>query len=218
MSRKIVYHGSDHLIEKPIFHFKGSNKENDYGIGFYCTQNLDMAKEWADKETSRGCVNKYEINESGLKILDLCDKEKYSVLNWLAILMHYRYISTENRIIYEKELTFLEKYFINVEEYDVVVGYRADDAYFRFPMMFVRGQISFERMEEIYLLGNLGKQYVLISEKSFKQIKFINMIPVEPIFHDRYVRRIESANLKYFSLERKESFNKEGHKIQDLIK
>lgn len=41
---KTIYHGSDHIIEKPKFGYGKSY--NDYGIGFYCTQNPNMAKEW----------------------------------------------------------------------------------------------------------------------------------------------------------------------------
>ena len=41
---KTIYHGSDHIIKKPKFGY--SKPYNDYGIGFYCTQNPNMAKEW----------------------------------------------------------------------------------------------------------------------------------------------------------------------------
>ena len=34
----ILYHGSDHIIEKPVF---GEGKSyNDYGRGFYCTEHV----------------------------------------------------------------------------------------------------------------------------------------------------------------------------------
>lgn len=41
----ILYHGSEYLIENPQFG-KGS-LHNDYGRGFYCTENIELAKEWA---------------------------------------------------------------------------------------------------------------------------------------------------------------------------
>lgn len=40
----ILYHGSEYLIENPQFG-KGS-LHNDYGRGFYCTENIELAKEW----------------------------------------------------------------------------------------------------------------------------------------------------------------------------
>ena len=43
----ILYHGSKDIIEKPIY---GQGKKyNDYGLGFYCTDNIELAKEWYEK-------------------------------------------------------------------------------------------------------------------------------------------------------------------------
>lgn len=40
----ILYHGSKDIIEKPIY---GQGKKyNDYGLGFYCIDNIELAKEW----------------------------------------------------------------------------------------------------------------------------------------------------------------------------
>ena len=37
-----VYHGSEHIIEVPVFN--GSKRTNDYGYGFYTTESIDLAK------------------------------------------------------------------------------------------------------------------------------------------------------------------------------
>lgn len=216
MSYKTIYHGSEIVIEKPIYHYEGSNEHNDYGIGFYCAQNIDMAKEWANRTTRSGVANKYLFDDRGLKILDLTDKTKYSVLNWIAILIHNREIPENDQIENGDVLSYLEKYYINTDEYDVVIGYRADDAYFRFPLMFVRNVLTYEKLEEIYLNGNLGKQYVLISEKAFGRIKFVDAISSEPIFFERYHRRKDGADNSYRELERLERTNK-GTRVRDLM-
>lgn len=41
----ILYHGSDKQITVPTF--GAENPRNDYGLGFYCTESIDLAKEWA---------------------------------------------------------------------------------------------------------------------------------------------------------------------------
>ena len=217
MSYKTIYHGSDAIVDRPLYHYEGSNEHNDYGLGFYCTKNLDMVKEWANRKTRSGFANKYLFDERGLKILDLSDKTKYSVLNWIAILIHNREISDEIRIEFSDCLEFLEKYYINIDEYDVVIGYRADDAYFRFPLMFVRNVLTYEKLEEIYMLGDLGKQYVLISEKAFERIKFVDSIPSESIYYERYRRKKDAADNSYRELELLERASK-GRRIRDLIK
>ena len=43
----IVYHGSPYLVSVPMF--GEGNPHNDYGLGFYCTEDLELAKEWAMK-------------------------------------------------------------------------------------------------------------------------------------------------------------------------
>lgn len=66
MAEMILYHGSVSIIEQPVF---GKGKRyNDYGLGFYCTQSLDLAKEWAVEENRDGYANKYLLDLQGLTI------------------------------------------------------------------------------------------------------------------------------------------------------
>ena len=58
--RLIVYHGSNIIIEKPMF--GEGNPNNDYGLGFYCTETLDLAKEWACSAETDGYANKYTFS------------------------------------------------------------------------------------------------------------------------------------------------------------
>ena len=89
---RILFHGSDHIIEKPKYNY--GNKNNDYGLGFYCTTNLDLAKEWATRINNTGFVNKYSLRDDRFNILDLTSDE-YDVLNWVALLMNNRSISKD---------------------------------------------------------------------------------------------------------------------------
>ena len=80
----IIYHGSDKIIEKPVF---GAGKTyNDYGRGFYCTEHVELAKEWACASGSDGYSNHYQLDMNGLSVLNLNTPE-YNILNWLTILL-----------------------------------------------------------------------------------------------------------------------------------
>lgn len=215
MNRITIYHGSDHIIERPIFGI--GDRYSDYGQAFYCTASLDMAKEWANKATTAGYVNKYRLDGRNLRVLDLTS-DTYSVLNWIAILMHHRKLSNVQREQYKRRLNFLEEYFyIDVNQYDVVVGYRADDAYFKFPMFFIQNELSISKLEEIYKLGNLGKQIAIISEKAFSKLSFINAIEVESFYQERYNTRKNKADARFEEI-RIEEINSDNPKIDDLIK
>ena len=84
---KIIYHGSDHIIEKPKFGY--GKPYNDYGVGFYCTENPNMAKEWGVGIDHNGYANQYRIECDGLTILDL-NTPDYTMLHWLTILLENR--------------------------------------------------------------------------------------------------------------------------------
>lgn len=83
----ILYHGSNKIIKKPVY---GAGKRyNDYGSGFYCTQDLDLAKEWAVSENQDGYANEYCLDMAGLSVLDL-SKDNFGILHWLTILLQNR--------------------------------------------------------------------------------------------------------------------------------
>lgn len=88
---KTIYHGSDHIIEKPKFGY--GKTYNDYGVGFYCTENPNMAKEWGVGIDHNGYANRYKIECDGLTILDL-NAPGYTMLHWLTILLENREFDT----------------------------------------------------------------------------------------------------------------------------
>lgn len=212
---RIIYHGSDLIIEKPVF--KQGNKHNDYGLGFYCCGNKELAKEWASKRTGHGFVNQYRIRDDRLKILDLTKEPFNNVLYWIALLMHNRDISTDLKNRCPRELKYLEdKYLLDLSQYDVVIGYRADDSYFRFPEAFVRSDITIESLNTLFKAGNLGKQYVLISERAFNLIEFIGF---EETFDDskiNYQNRKKNADRVYTELLDEDRYSK-GIRLKDLV-
>ena len=194
----IIYHGSKQIIKKPVVN--GSDEHNDYGASFYLTTDLESAKVWACKHNTLGIVNEYEIRKSEyekLKILNLTDKEKYSPLNWIAILVHFRKLSGKFRSEYQLYLDWLEKYYIDVSEYDVVIGYRADDAYFAFPLSFIQNQLSYEDLERIYRLGNLGVQQAFMSERAIKLLKFIRTRECDDSYIGKYYEIVREATKEF---------------------
>lgn len=213
MDRIVLYHGSESIIEKPEFN-KG-NKNADYGNAFYCTDDINAALEWASKKTGNGFVNKYYFDARGLKIIDLT---QLSVLNWIAILLHHRSIDPSFASDYVRELAYLEKeYYIDVRQYDVVIGYRADDSFFSFPLMFVESRIRVIKLENIYNLGFLGKQIVIISKKAFNRLKFMESIESHPIHKEKYLNRINDANIRFKEIMNEERW-KDGDRLIDLVK
>ncbi len=182
----IIYHGSENVITKPVF--GAGNVQNDYGRGFYCTQDKELSKEWACKRDADGFSNCYELNTKGLKICNL--NEDYSILNWLALLTKYRGYWQRKSIAEEAKNYLQENYLIDISEFDVIVGYRADDSYFSFVQDFIMGTISLQKLSMAMKLGDLNDQIVLKSQKVFEQLSFVGYEKAEAAkyYHEMTIR------------------------------
>lgn len=213
--KKTLYHGSDHIIEKPIYGF--GKPYNDYGLGFYCTESLDLAKEWSVGENTDGYANIYELETEGLNILDLSDPQ-YNTLHWIALLLRNRIFDIKNDIARVGKEYILQNYLLPVEEYDVIEGYRADDSYFSYAKSFLNNTISVRRLSEALRLVHLGKQVVLISEKAFGALEFggYEMAPAEKSFPLRKERN-EKARLQFLS-DRSGSVTPDDIYLADLLR
>lgn len=211
----ILYHGSEKIVEKPIYG-KG-NLRNDYGRGFYCTESEELAKEWACSKGRNGFANKCEFDMEGLRVLYL-NSEKYTLMNWLAILTKNR-TYWENSTVSEMAKKYIATYFgIDVTEYDVVIGYRADDSYFSFAQDFVAGAISYRQLGAAMRLGELGEQVVLISEKAFDKIRYVSSSVVDAsVYYKRKKERERSARKAYRNT-RSEEVSPDELFIVDIIR
>lgn len=167
--KKIIYHGSDHIIKIPEFH--GGKPHNDYGYGFYCTEIGDLAKEWAVSEEHDGYANCYELDMDGLRILNL--NHEYSILTWLSILIQNRTLNLDTPLAAEVSRYLRDNFSVDTTMYDLIIGYRADDSYFSFAQDFLSGAISYQQLRKAMYLGELGEQIVLVSRRSFSAIRYI---------------------------------------------
>jgi hypothetical protein len=195
-----IYHGSLDEVLNPTFG-KG-NPHNDYGLGFYCTQNIEMAKEWACSKKKHGYVNTYMLDLSGLNEINL-NSSNYNVLHWIAVLLQNRKFDTSE--LGEEIKAFLfDNYTIdNLEAGDTIKGYRADDSYFSYAEDFVNSTLSVSRLETAMKLGNLGEQIVLISKQSFEQIKFVQSEKADAeVYYQKWKKRDEEARNKYKAMRK----------------
>lgn len=195
-----LYHGSVKIIEKPVF---GQGKaHNDYGVGFYCTEDLEMAKEWAVRENQDGYANHYTLNTEDLRILNLNDAQ-YCILHWLTILLQNRSFEIAGGLALEAKEYLEENFSVGYNTYDAIVGYRADDSYFSFAQDFINGTISYRQLNNAMHLGRLGQQFVLKSKKAFSRIQFVGYETVASAeWYSKKMMRDKSARREYFNVER----------------
>jgi len=209
-----IYHGSKDIVSKPIYGY--GKKNNDYGLGFYCTEELDLAKEWAVDSGRDGFANMYSLESEGLELLDL-SVPPYNILNWLAILLQNRDLVVTSPIASEAKKYILSNFAPDTSSFDLIIGYRADDSYFSFARDFLNNTISLQQLSAAMLYGNLGKQIVLVSEKAFEHIEFEKEIVAESnLWFPKKEMRDATARKKYFDL-RKQSFKRGETYILKII-
>lgn len=195
-----LYHGSSHIIEKPTFGY--GKTYNDYGLGFYCTDNLDMAKEWGASLRQDGYANCYELDDDGLTTLRL-NSEDFCILHWLAVLLANREFDAPSGLAFEAKSYILTHFAVDYERYDLIIGYRADDSYFSFAQDFINGTISYRQLNNAMHLGRLGEQIVLKSRKAFDRIRFTNYVLANSEeWYAKKMLRDQAARREYFSAER----------------
>ena len=214
MSRRVLYHGSPDVIGQPVL---GKGKlYNAYGRGFYCTEHIELAKEWACTEGVDGYVNEYEIETEGLRILNLSSGE-YTILHWLALLVEYRNLRLSTPIMRRGVEWLREHFLIDIADYDVIIGYRVDDSYFSFARAFLNNQISLAQLSYAMELGKLGEQFVLKSQKAFNEIQFVSYLPVDNrIYYTKRKARDSEARASYF--DAMETEDADGLYMRDLIR
>lgn len=195
MEGTTLLHGSSQIVEMPDISF--GNDHNDYGRGFYCTKEPELAKEWACKKGENGFVNRYELKEDGLKTLYLSDGT-HTVLNWIALLLKNRTFSLNSQIAIDAREYLIEHYAVDTKGYDLIIGYRADDSYFRYAESFVENTLPLRSLNQALKLGKLGLQTVLVSPKAFSQIRFIDAEPVDrTIYYPKFLARDTKARQTY---------------------
>lgn len=212
--KKTLYHGSFEIVQEPKY---GKGKEyNDYGQGFYLTENPDLAGEWAVNDGRDGFVSRYEIEMDDLSVLYL-NSEEDSILHWLALLVNNRKFRIATPVMARAKEGLLDNYLTDLGFYDVVIGYRADDSYFTFAKDFLNNSITLGQLSQAMKLGKLEEQFVIKSRFAFDMLEFRGFEPVDSaIYYPKRKARDEIARAEYFRMLEKDS--EDGIYIQDLMK
>ena len=208
-----IYHGSKQIVEVPTFGL--GRKNNDFGLGFYCTESNDLAKEGATSSLRDGFSNRYTLDTEYLNTLNL-NSPNYSILNWIAVLVEHRLFSIKTPIARRAKQYLIEHFGINVNAFDLIVGYRADDSYFDFAEAFLNNAITVEQLSRAMRLGKLGEQIVLKSQFAFSKIQYEGFEVAEK---DRYYvlrkARDDDANQTYLDIQEEEV---DGLYMQDILR
>ncbi len=168
---KTIYHGSSQIVQSPKFGV--GYPYNDYGLGFYCTDNKELAEEWAITGSGRGFVNRYSIDTSGLRIIDLTSPE-YSIRHWLSVMLSFREFDIHSSLFHQELERIRTEYNVDYSNCDILIGYRGDNCNFTFAESFLRGEIDATALRQALTVGDsaASKQFVIKSNRAFDRLVF----------------------------------------------
>ncbi len=214
MDQKItIYHGSEQIVEVPTFG-KGK-KNNDFGLGFYCTESEELAKEWAVSSLRNGFSNRYTLDTEYLNILNL-NCPDYTILNWIAVLVEHRLFTIKTPVAHRAKRYLIENFGVNVNAFDLITGYRADDSYFDYAESFLNNGISVEQLAQAMRLGKLGEQIVIKSKFAFSRLHYEGFdVAEKESYYVLRKARDDEANRLYWEMLEKEN---DGLYIQDIMR
>ena len=124
-------------------------------------------------------------------------------------------IFLENKKMLQEYL--MEHFLPELDRYDAVIGYRADDSYLSFARAFVGNEISLHQLSYAMKLGELGEQFVLKSEKAFASIRFISCEEVScAVYFPKRKQRDDAARAAFRKELDREDLD--GLFIRDIVR
>ena len=208
-----LYHGSKQIVQTPVF--GEGKKNNDFGLGFYCTESNALAKEWAVSSLNDGFSNRYTLDAEYLNILNL-NSPDYTILNWIAVLVEHRVFSVKTPVARRAKQYLIDHFGINVNAFDLIIGYRADDSYFDFAEAFINNGITVEQLARAMRLGKLGEQIVVKSQFAFSKIKYEGFESADKnVYYVLRKSRDDEANKMYLKILEEEE---DGLYIRDIMR
>jgi len=208
-----IYHGSEQIVEVPTFGL--GRKNNDFGLGFYCTESEELAKEWAVSSIRSGFSNRYTLDTEYLNILNL-NSPDYTILNWIAVLVEHRLFTIKTPVARRAKRYLIDNFGVNVNAFDLITGYRADDSYFDYAESFLNNGISVEQLARAMRLGKLGEQIVIKSKFAFSKLQYEGFdVAEKEKYYVLRKARDDEANQTYLEMLEEES---DGLYIQDIMR
>lgn len=154
-----VYHGSN--IPVPFPQISKGRKNVDFGLGFYVTDNYEIAEKWASHKKDNAVISEYELDINKLKTYRFnLDSE------WLNYVIANRNGCSTN---------------LDIRNYDVIIGPIVDEKMFSVIEYYENGWIDSETAIEVLVNFNAGIQFCLITQDSIDtRLRFVNAYTISP--------------------------------------
>jgi len=158
-----LFHGAKKDIEGELS-LSHSSSKNDFGKGIYLGDSLFQSASFvANYPESSVYICKLEN-------LNKCKVVQYDVdTEWMLTIAYYR-----GKLSRYENSKYLKDILLKMNHADIVIAPIADNRMFCILDEFIEGEITDIQCRHALSATDLGKQYVLVSEKSMKQLSIVH--------------------------------------------
>lgn len=201
-----LYHGSKTIIKtEPSLDYSKSN--NDFGKGFYLGESLTQSSIFVCEETNPH-VYAYGLRTKGLKIFE------YNITrNWAITIAYYR-----GRLNKYKDSIELKQIIKQSENMDLLIAPIADNRMFDIIDEFVNGMITDAACAYALNALNLGKQYVLKTNKAMNNLGFLKEFYLCKAELQDYIKeKNQLQQNRLMSIQNFRSENRKGKYLEEIL-
>ena len=207
-SGKILFHGAKTEITGPLS-LVYSRKNNDFGQGFYCGENLEQSAMFVSN-FSDSSLYMLRFDKSGLK------SRSFGVeRDWMLMIAYYR-----NRLGDFANTEIIRNLLRKNRGVDYIIAPIADNRMFEIIDQFIDGEITDIQCKHCLSATNLGMQYVFLTNKALSQVYVLEHCYLAESEKKYYLNsRKESlrVNNDKVRLARKQ-YRNQGQYIEDILK
>ncbi len=205
----LLIHGARDEINGEI-DAKHSLGVNDFGSGFYLGESLKQAATWVSANSKASVYCFYFANKKELKY-----KEFSTDRNWLYAILYYRKAFKDDAI--PKEIKQIVQ---EIEQLDYLIAPIADNKMYEIINNFIDKKITDEACLHALALTDLGKQYVLKSQKAIDNLFFLDRLYLCSKEKKDYLKIKETNDEKSFNKVKMSllEYRRKGKYIDELFK
>ena len=151
----VLFHGSKSGIDGPLT-IEKSNEKKDFGKGFYLGESVKQAVSFVSNYQN-SLLYIIEINNIDKLNIKYSDVSK----EWMILVAYFR-----GRIEDYNDSSYLKELLDSIKDVDIIVAPIADNSMYAIINDFIEGGITDEQCINALSANRLGKQYVVLNDKT----------------------------------------------------
>lgn len=151
----VLFHGSKSGIDGPLT-IEKSNEKKDFGKGFYLGESVKQAVSFVSNYQN-SLLYIIEINNIDILNIKYFDVSK----EWMILVAYFR-----GRIEDYNDSSYLKELIDSIKDVDIIVAPIADNSMYAIINDFIEGGITDEQCINALSANRLGKQYVVLNDKT----------------------------------------------------